>query len=184
MMTRISGTVEDKAQRENKNGDPFLAFKIGIGRQYPVSVTDHEMRGEMLHKGDRVELDIEESQGTYNGKAVTYRNLIAVMNRAEDEDDGPDLTDAEYEVPEGMESRKVDGADVVSTARTPQETRSGPVEPAFNGMAWGACQNNATTIVTSADYIKPSFLSEEEKRSWYTGEILTMAMLLYQQRPS
>ena len=167
-MTRISGTVEDKAQRENKNGDPFLAFKIGIGRQYPVSVTDHEMRGEMLHKGDRVELDIEESQGTYNGKAVTYRNLIAVMNRAEDEDDGPDLTDAEYEVP----------------AITPQETRSGPVEPAFNGMAWGACQNNATTIVTSADYIKPSFLSEEEKRSWYTGEILTMAMLLYQQRPS
>ena len=167
-MTRISGTVEDKAQRENKNGDPFLAFKIGIGRQYPVSVTDHEMRGEMLHKGDRVELDIEESQGTYNGKAVTYRNLIAVMNRAEDEDDGPDLTDAEYEVP----------------ARTPQEPRGGPVEPAFNGMAWGACQNNATTIVTSADYIKPSFLSEEEKRSWYTGEILTMAMLLYQQRPS
>ena len=167
-MTRISGVVEDKAQRENKNGDPFLAFKIGIGRQYPVSVTDHEMRGEMLHKGDRVELDIEESQGTYNGKAVTYRNLIAVMNRAEDEDDGPDLTDAEYEVP----------------ARTPQETRSGPVEPAFNGMAWGACQNNATTIVTSADYIKPSFLSEEEKRSWYTGEILTMAMMLYQQRPS
>jgi len=167
-MTRISGTVEDKAQRENKNGDPFLAFKIGIGRQYPVSVTDHEMRGEMLHKGDRVELDIEESQGTYNGKAVTYRNLIAVMNRAEDEDDGPDLTDAEYEVP----------------AITPQEPRSGPVEPAFNGLAWGACQNNATTIVTSADYIKPSFLSEEEKRSWYTGEILTMAMLLYQQRPS
>lgn len=167
-MTRISGVVEDKAQRENKNGDPFLAFKIGIGRQYPVSVTDHEMRGEMLHKGDRVELDIEESQGTYNGKAVTYRNLIAVMNRAEDEDDGPDLTDAEYEVP----------------AITPQETRSGPVEPAFNGMAWGACQNNATTIVTSADYIKPSFLSEEEKRSWYTGEILTMAMMLYQQRPS
>ena len=167
-MTRISGTVEDKAQRENKNGDPFLAFKIGIGRQYPVSVTDHEMRGEMLHKGDRVELDIEESQGTYNGKAVTYRNLIAVMNRAEDEDDGPDLTDAEYEVP----------------AITPQETRSGPVEPAFNGMAWGACQNNATTIVTSADYIKPSFLSEEEKRSWYTGEILTLALLMYQQRPS
>ena len=167
-MTRISGTVEDKAQKENKNGDPFLAFKIGIGRQYPVSVTDHEMRGEMLHKGDRVELDIEESQGTYNGKAVTYRNLIAVMNRAEDEDDGPDLTDAEYEVP----------------AITPQETRSGPVEPAFNGMAWGACQNNATTIVTSADYIKPSFLSEEEKRSWYTGEILTLALLMYQQRPS
>ena len=167
-MTRISGTVEDKAQRENKNGDPFLAFKIGIGRQYPVSVTDHEMRGEMLHKGDLVELDIEESQGTYNGKAVTYRNLIAVMNRAEDEDDGPDLTDAEYEVP----------------AITPQETRSGPVEPAFNGMAWGACQNNATTIVTSADYIKPSFLSEEEKRSWYTGEILTLALLMYQQRPS
>ena len=167
-MTRISGTVEDKAQRENKNGDPFLAFKIGIGRQYPVSVTDHEMRGEMLHKGDRVELDIEESQGTYNGKAVTYRNLIAVMNREDDEDDGPDLTDAEYEVP----------------AITPQEPRSGPVEPAFNGMAWGACQNNATTIVTSADYIKPSFLSEEEKRAWYTGEILTMAMLLYQQRPS
>ena len=167
-MTRISGVVEDKAQRENKNGDPFLAFKIGIGRQYPVSVTDHEMRGEMLHKGDRVELDIEESQGTYNGKAVTYRNLIAVMNRAEDEDDGPDLTDAEYEVP----------------AITPQEPRSGPVEPAFNGLAWGACQNNATTIVTSADYIKPSFLSEEEKRSWYTGEILTMAMMLYQQRPS
>tara|TARA_R110002020_G_scaffold198304_1_gene399544 strand:- start:68 stop:574 length:507 start_codon:yes stop_codon:yes gene_type:complete len=168
MMTRISGTVEDKAQKENKNGDPFLAFKIGIGRQYPVSVTDHEMRGEMLHKGDRVELDIEESQGTYNGKAVTYRNLIAVMNRADDEDDGPDLTDAEYEVP----------------AITPQETRSGPVEPAFNGMAWGACQNNATTIVTSADYIKPSFLSEEEKRSWYTGEILTLALLMYQQRPS
>ena len=167
-MTRISGTVEDKAQKENKNGDPFLAFKIGIGRQYPVSVTDHEMRGEMLHKGDRVELDIEESQGTYNGKAVTYRNLIAVMNRADDEDDGPDLTDAEYEVP----------------AITPQETRSGPVEPAFNGMAWGACQNNATTIVTSADYIKPSFLSEEEKRSWYTGEILTLALLMYQQRPS
>ncbi len=83
-----------------------------------------------------------------------------------------------------VESRKVDGADVVSTARTPQETRSGPVEPAFNGMAWGACQNNATTIVTSADYIKPSFLSEEEKRSWYTGEILTLAMLLYNQRPS
>ena len=167
-MTRISGTVEDKAQRENKNGDPFLSFKIGVGRQYPVSVTDHEMRGEMLHKGDRVELDIEESQGTYNGKAVTYRNLIAVMNREEDEDDGPDLTDAEYEVP----------------ARTPQETRSGPVEPAFNGMAWGASQNNATTIVTSADYIKPSFLSEEEKRSWYTGEILTLAMMMYQQRPS
>lgn len=166
-MTRISGTVEDKAQRENKNGDPFLAFKIGIGRQYPVSVTDHEMRGEMLHKGDRVELDIEESQGTYNGKAVTYRNLIAVMNRAEDEDDGPDLTDAEYEVP----------------ARTPQETRSGPVEPAFNGMAWGACQNNATTIVMSPEYLKPAFETTEEARAWIEGEIMTVAGDLYGMRP-
>jgi len=167
MMTRISGTVEDKAQRENKNGDPFLSFKIGIGRQYPVSVTDHEMRGEMLHKGDRVELDIEESQGTYNGKAVTYRNLIAVMNRAEDEDDGPDLTDAEYEVP----------------ARTPQETRSGPVEPAFNGMAWGACQNNATTIVMSPEYLKPAFETTEEARAWIEGEIMTVAGDLYGMRP-
>jgi len=167
MMTRISGTVEDKAQRENKNGDPFLAFKIGVGRQYPVSVTDHEMRGEMLHKGDRVELDIEESQGTYNGKAVTYRNLIAVMNRAEDEDDGPDLTDAEYEVP----------------ARTPQETRSGPVEPAFNGMAWGACQNNATTIVMSPEYLKPAFETTEEARAWIEGEIMTVAGDLYGMRP-
>ena len=166
-MTRISGTVEDKAQRENKNGDPFLAFKIGVGRQYPVSVTDHEMRGEMLHKGDRVELDIEESQGTYNGKAVTYRNLIAVMNRAEDEDDGPDLTDAEYEVP----------------ARTPQETRSGPVEPAFNGMAWGACQNNATTIVMSPEYLKPAFETTEEARAWIEGEIMTVAGDLYGMRP-
>jgi hypothetical protein len=167
MMTRISGTVEDKAQRENKNGDPFLAFKIGVGRQYPVSVTDHEMRGEMLHKGDRVELDIAESQGTYNGKAVTYRNLIAVMNRAEDEDDGPDLTDAEYEVP----------------ARTPQEPRSGPVEPAFNGMAWGACQNNATTIVMSPDYLKPAFETTEEARAWIEGEIMTVAGDLYGMRP-
>ena len=166
-MTRISGTVEDKAQRENKNGDPFLAFKIGVGRQYPVSVTDHEMRGEMLHKGDRVELDIEESQGTYNGKAVTYRNLIAVMNREEDEDDGPDLTDAEYEVP----------------ARTPQETRSGPVEPAFNGMAWGACQNNATTIVMSPEYLKPAFETTEEARAWIEGEIMTVAGDLYGMRP-
>jgi len=166
-MTRISGTVEDKAQRENKNGDPFLSFKIGVGRQYPVSVTDHEMRGEMLHKGDRVELDIEESQGTYNGKAVTYRNLIAVMNRAEDEDDGPDLTDAEYEVP----------------ARTPQETRSGPVEPAFNGMAWGACQNNATTIVMSPEYLKPAFETTEEARAWIEGEIMTVAGDLYGMRP-
>ena len=166
-MTRISGVVEDKAQRENKNGDPFLAFKIGVGRQYPVSVTDHEMRGEMLHKGDRVELDIEESQGTYNGKAVTYRNLIAVMNRAEDEDDGPDLTDAEYEVP----------------ARTPQETRSGPVEPAFNGMAWGACQNNATTIVMSPEYLKPAFETTEEARAWIEGEIMTVAGDLYGMRP-
>jgi len=166
-MTRISGTVEDKAQRENKNGDPFLAFKIGVGRQYPVSVTDHEMRGEMLHKGDRVELDIEESQGTYNGKAVTYRNLIAVMNRADDEDDGPDLTDAEYEVP----------------ARTPQETRSGPVEPAFNGMAWGACQNNATTIVMSPEYLKPAFETTEEARAWIEGEIMTVAGDLYGMRP-
>lgn len=166
-MTRISGTVEDKAQRENKNGDPFLAFKIGVGRQYPVSVTDHEMRGEMLHKGDRVELDIEESQGTYNGKAVTYRNLIAVMNRADDEDDGPDLTDAEYEVP----------------ARTPQETRSGPVEPAFNGMAWGACQNNATTIVMSPEYLKPAFETTEETRAWIEGEIMTVAGDLYGMRP-
>jgi len=167
MMTRISGTVEDKAQRENKNGDPFLSFKIGVGRQYPVSVTDHEMRGEMLHKGDRVELDIEESQGTYNGKAVTYRNLIAVMNRADDEDDGPDLTDAEYEVP----------------ARTPQETRSGPVEPAFNGMAWGACQNNATTIVMSPEYLKPAFETTEEARAWIEGEIMTVAGDLYGMRP-
>ena len=182
-MTRISGTVEDKAQKENKNGDPFLSFKIGVGRQYPVSVTDHEMRGEMLHKGDRVELDIEESQGTYNGKAVTYRNLIAVMNREEDEDDGPDLSGAEYEVPEGMESRKVDGADVVSTARTPQEPRSGPVEPAFNGMAWGACQNNATTIVMSPDYLKPAFETTEEARAWIEGEIMTVAGDLYGMRP-
>lgn len=166
-MTRISGVVEDKAERENKNGDPFLSFKIGVGRQYPVSVTDHEMRGEMLHKGDRVELDIEESQGTYNGKAVTYRNLIAVMNRAEDEDDGPDLTDAEYEVP----------------AITPQETRSGPVEPAFNGMAWGACQNNATTIVMSPDYLKPAFETTEEARAWIEGEIMTVAGDLYGMRP-
>jgi len=130
-------------------------------------VTDHEMRGEMLHKGDRVELDIEESQGTYNGKAVTYRNLIAVMNRAEDEDDGPDLTDAEYEVP----------------ARTPQETRSGPVEPAFNGMAWGACQNNATTIVMSPEYLKPAFETTEEARAWIEGEIMTVAGDLYGMRP-
>ena len=166
-MTRISGVVEDKAERENKNGDPFLAFKIGVGGQYPVSVNDHEMRGEMLHKGDRVELDIEESQGTYNGKAVTYRNLIAVMNRAEDEDDGPDLTDAEYEVP----------------AITPQEPRSGPVEPAFNGMAWGACQNNATTIVMSPDYLKPAFETTEEARAWIEGEIMTVAGDLYGMRP-
>jgi len=166
-MTRISGTVEDKAQRENKNGDPFLAFKIGIGRQYPVSVTDHEMRGEMLHKGDRVELDIEESQGTYNGKAVTYRNLIAVMNREDDEDDGPDLTDAEYEVP----------------AITPQEPRSGPVEPAFNGLAWGACQNNATAVVMSPEYLKPAFETTEEARAWIEGEIMTVAGDLYGMRP-
>jgi hypothetical protein len=171
MMPRISGTVEDKAQRENKNGDPFLAFKIGIGRQYPVSVTDHEMRGEMLHKGDRVELDIEESQGTYNGKAVTYRNLIAVMNRADDEDDGPDLTDAEYDTPP-------DGP------RAQQEVSSGQLVPGINGMAWGACQNNATTIVVSEAYPKPVFESEDEANAWFAGSILTLAQMLYDQRPS
>jgi len=98
---------------------------------------------------------------------VTYRNLIAVMNRADDEDDGPDLTDAEYEVP----------------ARTPQETRSGPVEPAFNGMAWGACQNNATTIVMSPEYLKPAFETTEEARAWIEGEIMTVAGDLYGMRP-
>ena len=86
---------------------------------------------------------------------------------SDDEDDGPDLTDAEYEVP----------------AITPQEPRSGPVEPAFNGLAWGACQNNATAVVMSPEYLKPAFETTEEARAWIEGEIMTVAGDLYGMRP-
>jgi len=171
-MAVVEGVVQSVSTKVNSKGGEYLLFEVMTRPEsdYTTKVYDHNMAGSRIKASNVVKLEVDESEAPQGGKFRNLRDILSIstLNTSDDEDDGPDLTDAEYEVP----------------AITPQEPRSGPVEPAFNGLAWGACQNNATTIVTSADYIKPSFLSEEEKRSWYTGEILTMAMLLYQQRPS
>jgi hypothetical protein len=66
----------------------------------------------------------------------------------------------------------------------PDLSRQPSAQP-LNGMAWGACQNNATTIVTSEGYPKPVFADspDEEVRAWYAGEVLALATMLYEQRP-
>jgi len=82
---------------------------------------------------------------------------------------------------EPTESKPLTG----SSPRPSQPSGSGAPtqrEP-LNGMAWGGCQNNATTIITSMEYPKPVFDSADEARAWFAGEILMLAGLLYDQRP-
>jgi hypothetical protein len=94
-MPVLTGKVQEKTEKRTTNDDPFIAFKIDVGRKFPISVNDFELRGDHLKVGDQVSWEIEEEPGVIEGRNVTYRTLIAVR----DADDGPDLTDMEYDIP-------------------------------------------------------------------------------------
>lgn len=167
-MPVLTGKVQEKTEKRTTNDDPFIAFKIDVGRKFPISVNDFELRGDHLKVGDQVSWEIEEEPGVIEGRNVTYRTLVAVR----DADDGPDLTDMEYDMP--------------PTVPAPQEgPDASPRAPAgsFNGMAFGNARTTHATLLAAWLISHDGRMWTPEERVWVWGEQLEGEMHLYDMRP-
>tara|TARA_Y100000310_G_C20509588_1_gene728151 strand:- start:493 stop:981 length:489 start_codon:yes stop_codon:yes gene_type:complete len=162
-MTVIRGKVQEKTEKANRNGDPFLAFKIDVGRQYPVSVNDFEMIGSVHETGDSIVWEIEEQAATgQGGKAITYRNLVALL----DEDDGPDLSGAEFDQPQSPASQE----------------RRGGTSGVIDGQAFGNARNVSAALI--AGFMQAyNRMPEGDDLAALSGTQLELETMLYEQRP-
>ena len=76
----ISGTITDIARKEGTNGEYVEVSVLQPGQNYPTKCRafDEELvedfRG--IKKGAAISLTITESPGTYQGRPITYRNIV------------------------------------------------------------------------------------------------------------
>ena len=86
---QITGTVVDKAIKESRNGQNYIELKIqdAPGSEYATTVRafDEEVVAQCtdIKKGATVILGISETKGEYQGREVTYRNVVAVVSTEE-----------------------------------------------------------------------------------------------------
>ena len=86
---QITGTVVDKAIKESRNGQNYIELKIqdDPGSEYATTVRafDEEVVAQCtnIKKGATVILGISETKGEYQGREVTYRNVVAVVSTEE-----------------------------------------------------------------------------------------------------
>ena len=83
---QITGIVADKAVKETKGGTQYIELKIQSdeGSEYATTVRafDNDIVAQCIsdiRKEDSVTLGIEERIGQYQGKDVTYRNIISIV---------------------------------------------------------------------------------------------------------
>jgi len=80
----ISGTIADLAFKYTAKGDEYAEVSLEEpGNKYPTKARafngDLVARFHNAQKGTLVGLAIEEEQGEYNGKPITYRNIVAIV---------------------------------------------------------------------------------------------------------
>ena len=84
---RIRGTITDvafKYTRTKERKEYAELSVLEVGRESPVKCRafDKELvdRFKRATKGMTVDLAIEEEPGTYQGKSITYRNIVGVIS--------------------------------------------------------------------------------------------------------
>ena len=86
---QITGTVVDKAIKQSRKGQNYIELKIqdDPGSEYATTVRafDEEVVAQCtdIKKGATVILGISETKGEYQGREVTYRNVVAVVSTEE-----------------------------------------------------------------------------------------------------
>lgn len=80
----IHGTIADLSQKKDKNGKPFYEVSLQQeGLKYPTKA--RAFREEMVTrfdkatKGVQIGLEVEEEQGEWQGKPVTYRDIVGIV---------------------------------------------------------------------------------------------------------
>ena len=160
--TTIAGEIVDLAFKWAKNNNEYAELAIlEEGRQWPIKgirAFDAELVGR-LHKaqvGMWVSLGIHEREGDYQGKAITYRNLV-------------EIRDAKTEAPASASAPAA--RPKAQTTETPQTPRATPTyaERAADGMAKGNAINAAGAVIAA-------FVSQSKGGELPTMEWLTTAM--------
>jgi len=78
--------VTDKAIKEDKNGKQFFVFQVKEKKtdQYPKAMSwfvnddTEKAAADAVKKGNIVDIDFTEKPGVFNGKQVTYRNIMQI----------------------------------------------------------------------------------------------------------
>ena len=78
----LSGTIQDIAFKYTNEGNEFAEVSLDVGRQYPVKCRafdeDLVKRVHNAKKGQDAGFLINETKGSYQGKEVTYRNIVGI----------------------------------------------------------------------------------------------------------
>ncbi len=176
-MTILKGQIRKREDRQNKNNDPYISFKLAVSKndQYGLAVNDHDLLAQSVQQGDWVNWEVEENEGSYRDretgetKPTTFRHLVAILDT---EISVPDV-EQRYDQPSYNPSDRIDG------------------------MIWGAVAHDAAALL-GPNLPKPEPFDSEGKGLgtdgvvWPDDEWLAMAALcqdrltrmLYDQRPS
>jgi hypothetical protein len=93
-MPTLQGTISDIGFKFTAKGNEFAEVSVSqTGKQYPVKARcfdeDLVARFKKAKKGMGVTLDIEEEPGEYQGKKITYRNIIGILDAQATPADAP-----------------------------------------------------------------------------------------------
>ena len=132
---KVTGVIHDRSIKQNKNGDDYLILEVmqSPSDQYAVKVYDHEMKGDHLSKGTSVAFEVEEQDGTFQGKAIKYRNLVSIL------DEEPDFD------PSGA-PKDIGPDEEPARLTAPRERPAAPRDNREDGMAYGAAQHAVSRV--------------------------------------
>ena len=134
----ISGTISDIAFKSTKNDEEYVEVSLmQPGQQYATKCRafDEELvtRFHNAKKGTLIGLAIEESPGTYQGKSITYRNIIGIT-AAEKREAFPEDTEA------------------LRTARAGQKLPAKPDDPPDSQAERERSTNRRTALMQAVAY--------------------------------
>lgn len=139
----MTGEIADLAYKYTQKGDEYAEVSVAVNGNtsiYPTKLrTFDSILVSQLHGASRayqISVDVEERPGTYQGKSITYRNIVGITSLAEPSADAPAATP---QAPTQAPTRQVDqGAEPAPWSNSIDER-----------IAWNSAINNGANHVDS-----------------------------------
>jgi len=182
---KISGTIDDVAMKRTSRDGKYAEVKLLVsGNTYPLTLRcfDEPLveRLENARRGMETGFLIEERDGEYQGKAITYRNIVGIVSSATEplSDAAKAVIDDGLFPPVGGEAPPISRP---LTSWRPPVASQATTDPRGAGMAWGNSVNAAAASL-AAYLVYSGSMPDDEAQAAIADAIIHIATKVYEGR--